>query len=201
MARLRFKSQVPPRGWFYIEQATKLRIVGESLGDLTSKVVAHRKYRNLVRATTEEASLDIERQVCARLGKRDCSAEGIEDEWTPVDDNPVLRLADVMGFSKAAFEWIKGGQELVPASEADRRAEICKGCPLNAAMTGCKCSIFYKTVALAIPFERRDPALGVCGICRCSLQAKVNLPASVIKASDSGHKFPAHCWIPATTQE
>ena len=196
MARLRFKTTVPPRGWFFIQQETRLRITGESLDDLAAKVVEHRRYKNLPRATKAEASLDIERQTCSRLGKRECSPEGMEDEWVPVNDVPLISLPAIIGFSRAALEWIASGRELVEKAEAERRAEICKGCPLNNALTGCKCSIFYKMVDKSVPFERRDPGLGICGACQCSLIAKVNLPMNVIEASNGGREiaWPAHCW-------
>ncbi len=198
MARMRFANTVPPRGWFFIQLETKLRITGESLGDLAAKVVSHRAYKGLPGATLDQAKLDIERQICSRLGKRDCLPEGTSDEWKPVNDVPTLKLSQVMSFSKAAIEWIGSGRELVDKAEADRRAEICKGCPLNNPLVGCKCSIFYKMINKAIPFERRDPGLGICGSCGCSLIAKTNLPASTIKAAESGKTaYPAHCWIPA----
>lgn len=196
MARLRFKDTVPPRGWFYIQRETNLRIVGESLSDLAVKVAEHRRYKGLPNATKQQASLDIERQICSRLGRRECVAEGVKDEWQPVNDVPLLSLSAILGFSRAMLEWIATGKELVSKEESDRRASICKGCQLNNPVVGCKCSLFYKLVNKSIPFERRDAALGICGVCSCSLQAKVNLPMSVIKASNEQRdlSYPSFCW-------
>lgn len=198
MARMRFKNQVPPRGWKYIQQESRLTIEGESMEDLAAKVVEHRRYKSLARATVEEAKLDIERQICTRLTARECISEGINDEWQPIDDNPNITMAAVIGASKAALEFVASGAELVPEAERARRAEICLGCAANSFIRGCRCSIFYKMIDKMVPANRRDPGLGVCGACACSLQAKTNLPANVIKAGDAGRNisYPAHCWIP-----
>lgn len=202
MARMKFKREVPPRGWSYIQPVTRLKILGESLPDLADKVYRHRLYKGLERASVAEAGLDIERQICTRLGTRECSPEGTADEWVPVTENPTIEMSAVIGFSKAALEWISSGRELVPESEANRRAEICKACPLNNPMTGCKCSIFYKMVNMAVPEARRDPELGVCGACACALQAKVNLPMNVVNESNAGRNlsFPVFCWQSPSNQ-
>jgi hypothetical protein len=196
MARLKFRRETPVRGWFFIEPKTRLRIVGESLDNLAKLVTEHRTYKGLPRATVAEASIDIERQICTRLGSRECISEGIADEWKPVKDSPILTVQNAISFSRSMIEWIASGKELVPMEEAQRRADICKGCALNNPVIGCKCSAFYKLVDKSVPFERRDPGLGVCGICSCSLICKTNLPLSVIKTSNAGREleYPPHCW-------
>src|SRR5438105_2092624 len=144
MARLKFKNQVPPRGWFYIQPESKLRIEGESLDDLAKRVVDHRVYKGLPGQTMNEAKLDIERQVCTRLTSRECASEGTQDEWKPIDDNPNITMAAVIGASKAALEFVTSGSALVPEAERARRVEICLGCAANNFIRGCRCSIFYK---------------------------------------------------------
>jgi len=104
MARYRFPNQIPPRGWFYIQAESKLRIEGESLEDLIRKVTDHRKYKGLSRVDPDEVRLDIERQVCTRLTARECVSEGIDDEWKPIEDNPNITMAAVIGFSRVALE-------------------------------------------------------------------------------------------------
>ncbi len=203
MARLKFPNQVPPRGFFYVQKETRLRIEGESIGDLSKKVVDHRVYKGLPGQTMEEARLDIERQICSRLTKRECASElGVDDEWKPIDDNPNITLSAVIGASKAALEFVASGAELVPEVERSRRTEICLDCPLNNAVRGCRCSIFYRMIERMVPANRRNPELFVCSACQCSLQAKTNLPANVIKAGDAGRniQYPSNCWIPALTE-
>lgn len=198
MARMKYLRTVPSRGWDYLQKETRLRMEGESLDDLARQVVAHRLYKGLPGLSIEEAKLDIERQICARLSERECVSEGIQDEWTPINDNPTITLSAVIGASKAALEFVASGADLVPEAERSRRAEICKSCPLNLQVRGCRCSLFYKMIDKMIPKERRDPDLFVCSACSCSLQAKTNLPANVIKAGDAGRniQYPNWCWIP-----
>jgi hypothetical protein len=198
MPRYKHRGTVPPGGWFYIQKETRLRILGESLTDLSRKVLEHRVYKSLERATLGYAQEDIERQTCLRLDRNQCYAEGADDTWVPVAASPVPKLSAVMAFSKTAFEFIKSGAELVDTAEAKRRTDICLGCPLNTRVTGCKCSIFYKTINQVIPEDRKNPELGVCGICSCSLQAKVNLTADVIRRGETRHdlQYPPHCWLP-----
>ncbi|MES2202459.1 MAG: hypothetical protein V4498_09420 [candidate division FCPU426 bacterium] len=166
--------------------------------DLAARVVQHRIYKKLPRATLDEAKLDIERQICTRLTARECISEGTDDEWKPIDDNPNITMSAVIGASKAALEFVASGAELVPEAERARRAEICLGCAANSFIRGCRCSIFYKMIDRMVPAIRRDPGLGVCGVCACSLQAKTNLPANVIVAGDKGRnlEYPSFCWIP-----
>lgn len=197
MARMRFTREVPPRGWFYVQKETKLRIEGESIDDLAKKVIDHRVYKGLPRQTIEEAKLDIERQICTRLTARECVAEpGLDDQWVPFEDNPTISIKTVISASKAALEFIASGAKLVDESERARRAEICKGCAANNRITGCRCSPFYKLIEKMIPAERRDPELFVCSVCACSIMAKVNMPENVIIESNKGRNFnfPAYCW-------
>lgn len=197
MARYKFPNQIPPRGFFYIQQETKLRIEGESLNDLIKKVIDHRVYKGLSRTTIEEARLDIERQLCSRLSARECVAEpGLDDQWKPVDDNPNITMSAVISASKAALEFVASGAELVTEEERARRAEICLGCACNVFIRGCRCSVWYKMIDKMIPASRRDPGLGICAVCQCSNSAKTNMPDNVIRASNEGRNlpFPPHCW-------
>lgn len=193
---MKFKREVPSRGWFHIQKETRLKILGESLDDLSKKVSQHRTYKGLSRATLEECSIDIQRQICSRLSARECVSEGIEDEWVPVKDVVLPGMEEIISFSKAAFEWIASGRQLVPEEESKRRAEICKGCQMNSPLHGCSCGLIYKMIASAVPLERRDAELGICGCCSCELKSKVNLPESVIRASNKGRdlRWPSHCW-------
>lgn len=202
MARLRNRRDVPNGGWKYIQKESHLKIEGESLDDLAKKVIAHRAFKGYSRATTDEAKQDIERQICTRMSGRECIAEGLDDEWVPVNAVPLPSLLTVMSASKAAFAFVAGGSQLVDDAERLRRTEICLTCPCNAFLTGCKCSSFYKLLNKTLPMEKRDMGLGVCSICQCSNQLKVNMPANVIKAGDRGRNlaYPAGCWVPAVKE-
>lgn len=197
MALLKRKNTQPPGGFTYYQKETRLLLKGDNLSELIDRVIAHRKYKNLPTGDAEEVSLEIQRQICTRLGRHECSAEGIADEWVPIEHaGPLVTLSAITGFSAAALEWIKSGGELVPIEEAQRRREICISCPLNSPVGGCKCSAFYNLVASIVPSERQLEDLHVCHACACSLQAKVHLPMNVVRESNDGRKldFPVYCW-------
>lgn len=197
MATLRSKNTVPPRGFAFIVPESKLTITEESLDSLVLKVIQHRVHIGTTPTDYETVELEIQRQICSRLTESECRSEGISDEWVPIKDAVGIPSPKaILGFSKAAIEWVASGRDLVPQSEAQRRREICIKCSLNISVGGCKCSLFYKAVAKAIPPERRFPGLGVCIACSCSLTAKVNLPMNVIRESNKGRAldFPGYCW-------
>lgn len=199
MAKLKFRSEVPPLGFWFIQKETLLRIEGDSLRDLTEKVIAHRKYKGFEPTDYPTVELEVERQICARLGTYHCNPEGPEDRWEPMQTaSTMIKAGSVLAFSRAAFAWLAGGMETVPAEKAAARAEKCRGCPINWPLTGCKCGGVMQTIQAAVPKEKLLPGLGVCMVCECSLPAKVWLPRAVIDASNKGRdlKFPrdGSCW-------
>src|SRR6185369_15925185 len=104
MATLRQKNTKPPRGWNYIQAETSLTIEGDSLDELTNRVIQHRQHRGLTPTDYKTVSLEIERQICTRLSRAECRSEGTTDSWVPVQDrlgipNPMT----VLQFSKAAI--------------------------------------------------------------------------------------------------
>jgi hypothetical protein len=197
MARLRSKSTHPPRGWVYIQPDTRLRIEGESHGDLAKKIVQHRSYKKLPRASLAEAIEDMERQICARLSNNECVSEGPNDELRPVDETAVLTVSSVTRFSAAAVRWLAKGAKVVPVEQLQKRQAACSACPLNNPMKACSCSIFYKTINALVPESRRDPGLYICSACGCSINAKVQMPIEMVMQADEGRNihYPVGCWV------
>lgn len=199
MARLKHRYEVPPLGFWYLQKETALRIEGESLRDTATKVIAHRKYKGLGPLDLATVEREVEQQICSRLGKFHCQADGPDDPWIPRETkSTVLRLGSILAFSRAAFAWFASGRELVTQEKAQARATGCAGCPLNQPLTGCKCGSVLKIIQSVVPAEKRFEKLGVCTVCECSLPAKVWLPRSVVDASNEGRKlrFPTDgsCW-------
>lgn len=197
MARLKRKNMQPPGGFTYLQKETRLLLKGDSLNELTKRVIEHRKYKGLSPTDFESVQRDIERYICDRLGHRDCKSEGKDDPWVPIDGTKkFITLSMITGFSRAAVEWVKSGREMVSMEEAQRRREICIGCSLNSPVGGCNCSGFYRMIEAALPTERKLGDLHVCHACHCSLQVKVHLPMNVVQESNEGRdlQFPAYCW-------
>ena len=197
MARLKFKNQTPPRGYKYIQPDTRLQVEGENYRTLMKKVLEHRTYKGLPRATMGEVEEDVERQICSRLSSNECSAEGPNDELRPVEETHTLTLGAALRFSAAALKWLASGAKVVPVEQMKKRQAVCIDCPLNSPIRACSCSGFYKAINALVPPERRDPGLHVCGACLCSTTAKTQMPLEMVMNADEGRNisYPKLCWV------
>ncbi len=190
MATLKRWNTSPPGGWQYYQKETAFTIKAENGHQLVQLVVDHRKYKNLEPQDPLAVRLEIERQLCVRLGYGECKAEGPDDKWVARDGKQrIATMSAVLAFSKTALSFFKSGMELAPMEEVQRRAANCRSCPLNQPMTGCSCNLFYKIIALTVPRERKLDGLYVCRACDCSLEAKVNLTPEQIVASNKGRNI------------
>jgi len=194
MALLKHPTMKPPGGFVYRQAETGLKLEGDSLHNLIAKVVAHRRYKKLTPDDEETVGLEVQRQICTRLGLDECKEEA-GDVWVPVPTQPRFTLNDILAFSKTALEFVRQGAGLVSVPVAMQRRTICAACPLNQPASGCKCGTFYKMVNAAIPKERQWEDLHVCQLCSCSLKAKVNVPMSVLAADTRKISWPVHCWM------
>lgn len=198
MATLKHRATSPPGGWTYFQRETEFTIKGENEMQLVDSVVKHRQYKNLQPQDPESVRLDIERQICTKLGSAECQKEGKEDSWVPRNpERQQITMGDVLAFSKAAFAFVKSGGALAPMDEVQRRAAICRECPLNQQMTGCSCNTFYKVIDATVSADRKLAGLHVCKACNCSLVAKVNLTDEQVRVSNEGRdiKWPGGpCW-------
>jgi hypothetical protein len=199
MALLRFKNEKPAySGFNYLQKETALILTGDSLGELTRKVIDHRKHKNLPFGSEADVQKEIERWICGRLGNNECIAEGPDDSWVPTpQDSNVMSLEKIVGFSTAAWTWLKSGGEFVAKEEAQRRAAICWGCAANVDQGHeCFTCSLSKLVRSAVPDDRRIAGLHSCQFCGCDLVSKVNLPDAAIIASNAnrGLIFPSWCW-------
>ena len=185
--RLIHESIIPRGGWAYLEPKTGVWLHGDDFFSLVAQVRAHREFKGIQIDTLVD---DVTTQVCQRLGPAACTEW---DEYYP-DKTDQLSQELMFSFNSAVLEFLKGGLQTVDATEASRRAEICRRCPFNKSTKTCSCSLFYKALNAALPASMKDPSLQVCSVCGCSLQAKVWMPENVINASSSGTAFPSHCW-------
>lgn len=199
MALLKRTNTTPPGGWVYLQAETQFTMKAENLDALIGLVVAHREYRSLTPVDRPTIQKEISRQICSKLGHGDCKPEGKDDPWVARDGTkPIVRMSQMIAFSKAAMAFVASGGELVPMEEVHRRASICLRCPLNQPVVGCSCGIFYKAIAAAVPASRTIEGLNLCMACSCSLVAKVNLTEEQVRISNDGRKIDwpegVGCW-------
>ncbi len=199
MALLKSFTTTPHLGWRYFQQETEFTLTGDNWEELVKAVTDHRVYRNLQPQDKAAVELDIQRQMCRKLGKQECRSEGPQDKWLPLPPEKELVSMDmIMGFSKAAFAFAASGGELAPIEEVKRRAEICRRCIFNEALHGCRCTAFYKLLDKTIQGARRMDGLGVCRVCHCSLVVKANLTDEQVRISNEGRELnwpdDQECW-------
>lgn len=119
-----------------------------------------------------------------------------------------ISFADAMSFGKVLLKFFTSKKtdagKFVDQEEANRRAEICRNCPLNVAESwSCgSCSQMIQDLVQSISGEKKTPydnELGFCGICHCSLKASVHYP---LEAQAKGvndemvekFKETGYCW-------
>lgn len=185
----------PPDGWRYLQKETQTWIRADMHEELVDAVVAHRQYKGLTPTDRDSVSRDIQRQICLGAKPGMCRPEKGE-EYVPFPDMArTLSLKKIAAFSETLVEWLKAGGKMVDKFEAIRRANICRGCPFNRPVPNCVCTPFYKLIADAIPSDRKEMGLYVCGLCGCALQAKILAPLEVVREGNPADlKLPSWCW-------
>ena len=197
MAKLCRPNEEPPDGWIYTQPDTGARWKAETLHKLVELVIAHRAWKELPRTFYPDVRNDIEQQICSGLPPGHCIADPGEN-YQPFDDKMrTISMDQMVEFSKASFRFIESGGQLVSAEESHRRAGICRGCRFNRPSPCIVCTPVFKLIDAMIPEVRKEPGLSACGICGCSLRAKILLPMKTIRDADEPNhlRFPPHCWL------
>jgi hypothetical protein len=196
VARLKDRNTEIENGWTYVQPETGERINchGENLGALVDLVIAHRKFKGLKPDTREGVQIDVERQLCMGVEKG-CQPE--PGDVTYKDQYRGITGDTIIAASKALFSFLRGGGQLVPKAESERRAQICRGCKFNRLAGTCMCNTVFAMIKSLIPSNRIEPGLKACGICGCANEAKVLAPSSVLKDSEPTppRLYPPWCWM------
>jgi hypothetical protein len=189
-------SITPPGGWRYRQPETGCEFKAATLPALGRVVRDHRAANNLPPGSPLE---EIQAYVCAQLplGSEDCTTEADPAELADIALKTQFSMEDVKRFLMAAKDAL-GQKGLVDQSEADRRAGICAGCPLNQSVGGCwtcqgLAEWIFKLIGARI--TAHASRLRQCGSCGCNIKAKVWLPLDVARKVSEGYKFPSWCWI------
>jgi hypothetical protein len=200
MARLNNQWETPPDGWVYTQLETQTRIELQpngSLPELVNLVVEHRRWKGLHPQDHASVRLDVERQICASMPPGVCQGEAGEVYEPLNDQSRVLNLDKIQSFSRGLLEWVRTGAQMVAEEIGLARGDVCRGCPFNKTPKSCSCAPLWLLLASIIPSHRRQHNLHICGICGCTLEAKVLAPADVLRETERGlnHRYPPHCWM------
>lgn len=195
--------EVPPGGLSYkvmelAERAPKDAWVGpfNSIYDLENEVTRRCKANGIPVPTTAE----IEDQVCQRLPAGYCRDQ--ENRAATQPGSMSVGLTEVIQGTKALARWFLHGS--VDEAEIVRRTYICNECPENRPILGCQgcaASSLYSVINLIVARKLpSDAVLGACGICRCSLPAKVRMQlddAMKSLTAEQRTRLPDKCWLVA----
>ena len=204
MLRLANKNVGPPGSFRYhvaalAEKAPLLSWVGpfHCWSDLVHEV----EKRCKANGVTVPSPSEIEDQLCQSLPPGYC----LDDRGRPTVGygSGALSLADITQGTKTLLTWFRNGRRRVSKDEVVRRSYICNGCPFHTQISGCKsCSgNSLRTLVNEIVVNDRLPTDGMlqaCGICHCSLQAKVRMELTDIVPHMSDHQKERlwdKCWI------
>lgn len=168
-------------------------------GDLQNLVYNINEYRVTNSLPLGDANAEAQDWLCRTSGARCVPA-------VPVEHVPgrKARAVDVARFLWALAAWMKT-TETVSQEEADRRAEICIGCPFNVPVDDTACWGCFNLTAriMRVIGNRRtrfDEGLKFCGLCGCSNVVSAFVPLSVLGKAHKLEEFPADigngapCW-------
>ncbi len=180
--RLRSRGIIPYGGGFAVlDPLTGVRVSAVTWDHLMTKVREER------RANDAPLGLEIEDEV----EQWACIAH--PDEVEVVDERLPKRrslgLDDVVRGTQVLAAFKLAGSPLVAQAEAERRADVCRKCPMNIGWSQ-SCSICAKVeqVAQAVVGSVRtthDQQLLACSICGCSLKAAVHLPNDILNRANN----------------
>jgi hypothetical protein len=179
----------------YVDQKTQVVVTGDTARKIANKVVEVRKSLDLP-SEFETVLSEVEEYICKvlpSLCQRRIDGPMIRKEFT---------RADVLAFIESVKGTILAGG-VVPRSVAEARATTCLQCPYNLKLAGCEgCNGISTMVFSLLGASRRLPNasnLKSCGICGCSLKAKVWVPKDVLDKTshiqETKGQFPSWCWV------
>lgn len=143
----------------------------------------------------------IEDTICQSLPPGHCRDELGQPTLDPGATS--LSLADVLQGTRTLASWFLHGRRRVLADEIVRRSYICNSCPLHRQIIGCQSCAGAPLRQLvndviggaALP---TDAMLGSCGVCHCSLPAKVRmLPDDILPhmSTEQRRQLWDKCWL------
>ena len=192
MKTLKDKSTVPPRGYSYTQKETGHTIQANSLNQLFTYVIEHRKANNLpVPFNIQE---HIETSFCEERPEL-CK----DSETKPANIKKNISFNDALRFTKTL---VSAGLKRCGQAEADQRAAICLMCEDNINPVGCsscKRGIVKKAVSFIVGNKETpyDSSLKSCKHCGCFNAAQVWIPLDALRktiSKEENDALPSHCW-------
>jgi hypothetical protein len=184
----------PPGGWKYTVPETGVTITGQFYNVLKPRVIAHLRANGL--PVDEDV---IEHGACVET--RPPGSWCAKRQPKPVEGKlPHLTLAHLDRFIKSIWGTLVS-RDFVSREEAERRAEVCRTCPLISGGLG-GCSGCYTLLRATEKLVQKNPIKmdedkDVCGACGCHIPLLVWCKNSTLDKA-AGERMPKYqegvCW-------
>lgn len=180
-------------GWFYPVEQTRCVLIATAWPSLVKIVRSHLEGNAVPLPADLNATM--EDWWCRNVDGTDCAE--------PPDPAAMARAMSLQTraarFLRTAIAWMMGGGGLVAQEEAERRAAICAGCPLNLDIRCSGGCLFVSLLNRAMQmFSTRttanDHKLQSCGACGCALRAAIHLPLSAMQYPELDGAWAEGCW-------
>lgn len=196
MFALRNKMETPPGGWRFPRPDGSL-ITGGDVFDLAKKVSDYRIINNIPLGDPESEIQDF---LCRQNPHPPCGPANRPQPKPGVKAKGVM----VARFLNAMAQWMVHGGH-VEQEEAERRAEICAGCPWNTFLDDAACFGCFGLTEKVMKIignrkTRMDDSLRFCGLCGCSNAVSAFVPMDILARAHKLDEFPADvgggvpCW-------
>lgn len=198
MQRLKDKMQVPPGGFKYFQPESRATVSSNTWDRLIADIREHRIANSIPIGPLFDA--EIQDSLCAKLpaGCPDC--EHYDPNYTAPPTVPTTFQQAITFLKVMTKLTLRGRSGLVDKAEADRRAGICRGCPLNKPIDGCTtCRNLVKYVAEAVGNLKAagSESLEGCAVCGCENRAAVWIDKELQLSAQPAEvraAFPSWCW-------
>ena len=180
----------------YTDAETGLSVRGETLKLLVNRMKTALAGANL--PIPEDLEQRILREICKAAPD---SCLYINEEAPHLTTKKGYTIRDVKAFIKSVEGTITQGG-VVDQDTAEERTNTCMRCPYNTNLPGCEGCSGVANIVFRVIGARKTKNLGYlkqCGVCGCSLKAKVWVPQETIKATaqiqENMNDFPDWCWV------
>lgn len=194
MRKLKSRETAPPDFFRYTHPETGHKSKAVDWWTWGSLIKVHRTANNL---DCPPNMMEIaEDQLCGTIPPEWCD-HADAGKWV----NLRFGLDDLKRGMKAFVSLMSGGFDFVPQEEAERRAYICAGCPLNVDIAGCgACAKIGELIVgdVAKQHTQYDNDLRSCAVCHCTNSVKIWFPMRALDTTDRPEfqeAYPEWCWL------
>ena len=190
-------SWLPHNAQTYEDKEFGIIVRGPTVKLIISKFETELRGRGL--PVPQDIEQKVLEQVCSKAPHACIFQNGQQPQATQVKQG--FTVTDVKAFIKSVEGTITSGG-VVDQETAEERTNICMRCPYNTRLPGCEGCSGIANLVFKVIGARKTHNMGhlkQCGVCGCSLKAKVWVPQDTVKQTanvqNNMNDFPDWCWV------